>query len=199
MQLSDGDMIRSADAARTSLALLDVALGDLDEFIKRISRSNLDYGGDIAIVDYNALLPIMQKASDNLTKAAVAGSQAQQLYNLARARQLQTRITLLGVGYPEDRYGTLQFALDSRFKNKSLDYDTMIHSDLTPGEVAAASIIAADTGSTPDAIVQEAKSSNRRLVDVANARGMHAEALEIFLGIVYLDYTDDPVKEAHGH
>ena len=64
--------------------------------------------GDIAIVDYNALLPIMQKASDNLTKAAVAGSQAQQLYNLSRARQLQTRITLLGVGYPEDRYGTLQ-------------------------------------------------------------------------------------------
>jgi predicted Zn-dependent protease len=199
MQLTDGDMIRSADAARTSLALLDVALGDLDEFIKRISRSNLDYGGDIAIVDYNALLPIMQKASDNLARAAVAGSQAQQLYNLARARQLETRITLLGVGYPEDRYGTLQYALDTRFKNKSLDYDTMIHADLTPGEVAAASIIAADTGSTPDAIVQEAKSSNRRLVDVANARGMHAESLEIFLGLIYLDYTDDPEKEAHGH
>jgi predicted Zn-dependent protease len=194
MQLTDGDMIRSADAARTY-----VALGDLDEFIKRISRSNLDYGGDIAIVDYNALLPIMQKASDNLARAAVAGSQAQQLYNLARARQLETRITLLGVGYPEDRYGTLQYALDTRFKNKSLDYDTMIHADLTPGEVAAASIIAADTGSTPDAIVQEAKSSNRRLVDVANARGMHAESLEIFLGLIYLDYTDDPEKEAHGH
>jgi hypothetical protein len=196
MQLTDGDMIRAADAARTSLALLDVALGDLDEFIKRLSRSNLDYGGDIAIVDYNGLLPIMQKASDHLAKAAVAGSQAQQLYNLARARQLQTRITLLGVGYPEDRYGTLQYALDTRFKNKSLDYDTMIHADLSPGEVAAASIIAADTGSTPEAIVEEAKTSNRRLVDVANSRGMHAEALEIFLGIVYLDYTDDPEKEA---
>jgi hypothetical protein len=26
---------------------------------------------------------------------------------------------------------------------------------------------------------------------------MHAEALEIFLGLVYLDYTDDPDKEAH--
>jgi hypothetical protein len=47
--------------------------------------------------------------------------------------------------------------------------------------------------------VQEAKSSNRRLVDVANARGMHAESLEIFLGLIYLDYTDDPEKEAHGH
>jgi hypothetical protein len=28
---------------------------------------------------------------------------------------------------------------------------------------------------------------------------MDALSLEIFLGLVYLDYTDDPVKEAHGH
>ena len=26
---------------------------------------------------------------------------------------------------------------------------------------------------------------------------MNAEALEIFLGLVYLAYTDDPQKEAH--
>jgi hypothetical protein len=199
MQLTDGDVIRSLDAARTSLALLDVALGDLDDFIKRLSRANLDFGGDIALGDYNALLPMMQKAGDNLTKAAIAGSQAQQLFNLGRSRQLQTRITLLGIGYPEDRYASLQYALNARVKNSGLDYETMTHDDLTPGEVAAATIVAADTNTTPDAIVQEAKTSNRRIVDVANARGMHAEALEIFLGLIYLDYTDNPDKEAHGH
>ena len=41
--------------------------------------------------------------------------------------------------------------------------------------------------------------TDRRIVDVANARGMRSEALEIFLGLVYLDYTDDPLKEARGH
>ena len=70
----------------------------------------------------------------------------------------------------------------------------MTHDDLTPGEVAAASIIAADTNTTTEAIVQQAETSNKRIVDVANARGMNAEALEIFLGLVYLDYTDDPRK-----
>jgi tetratricopeptide (TPR) repeat protein len=199
MQLTDGDVIRSLDAARTSLALLDVALGDLDDFIKRLSRANLDFGGDIALGDYNALLPMMQKAGDNLSKAAIAGSQAQQLFNLGRSRQLQTRITLLGIGYPEDRYASLQYALNARVKNSGLDYETMTHDDLTPGEVAAATIVAADTNTTPDAIVAEAKTTNRRIVDVANARGMHAEALEIFLGLIYLDYTDNPDKEAHGH
>jgi len=199
LQLTDADMIRALDASRSSLALLDVSLGDLDEFIKRLSRSNLDYGGDIALVDYNALVPIMAKAADGLSRAAVAGSQGQQLFMMARARQLQTRITMLGIGYPEDRYSTLQHALDMRVKNPGLDFTTMTHEDLTPGEVAAATIVAADTNTTPQAIVQEAKATNRHIVDVANARGMHAEALEIFLGLVYLDYTDDPEKEAHGH
>jgi len=199
MQASDSDMIRGLDASRTSLALLDVALGDLDEFIKRLTRANLDFGGDLSIADYNALLPLMQRAGDNLSKGAIAGSQAQQLYNLARARQLQTRITMLSIGYPEDRYATLQRALQARVRNPGLDFTTMTHEDLTPGEIAAAAIVAADTNTTPQAIVDEAKASNRRIVDVANARGMHAEALEIFLGLVYLDYTDDPEKEAKGH
>ena len=75
----------------------------------------------------------------------------------------------------------------------------MQRDNLAPGEVAAASIVAADTNTTPEAIVAEAKSTNRRIVDVANARGMRSESLEIFLGLVYLDYVDDPVKEAAGH
>ena len=141
----------------------------------------------------------MQKAADGLSRAAIAGSQAEQLYNLARSRQLQTRITMLGVGYPEDRFGTLQNALQLRVKNNGLSYETMQHDDLSPGEVVAASIVAADTNSTPESIVEESKATGRRIVDVANARGMRSEALEIFLGLVYLDYTDDPLKESRGH
>jgi len=196
--LSDGDMIRSVDASRSSLALLDVALGDLNDFIARLSRSQFDYNGDISLSDYNALTPLMQKAGDGLARAAVAGSQAQQLFNLARSRQLQTRITMTNVGYPQDRYATLKRALQVRVKNDGLDFATMLHDDLTPGEVAAAAIVAADTNTTPQAIVAEAATTHRRIVDVANARGMRAEALEIFLGLVYLAYTDDPQKEAHG-
>ncbi|GAC1305559.1 MAG: hypothetical protein NVSMB19_17110 [Vulcanimicrobiaceae bacterium] len=196
--LADGDMIRSIDAARSSLALLDVALGDLNDFIQRLSRSQLDYNGDISLSDYTALVPLMQKAGDGLAKAAVGASQAQQLFNLARSRQLQTRITMTGVGYPQDRYATLRRVLHVRVNNDGIDFATMLRDDLTPGEVAAAAIVAADTNSTPQAVVQEAASSHRRIVDVANARGMRAGALEIFLGLVYLAYTDDPQKEAHG-
>jgi hypothetical protein len=199
LALTDGDMIRALDASRSSLALLDVALGDLNDFIDRLSRSQMDFQGDVSQSDYNSLLPLMQKSEDGLNRAAIAGSQAEQLFNLARSRQLQTRITMLGLGYPQNRYATLQSALQDRVKNSGVSFDAMLHDDLTPGEVAAASIVAADTNSTPEAVIAEAVTSNRRIVDVANARGMSSTALEIFLGLVYLDYTDDPVKEAKGH
>ncbi len=197
LQLTDGDMIRSVDASRAALALVDTGLGDLDTFIKQLSRTSLDFGGDMTIGDYQTLVPMMTAASTSLGKAAVAGSEASQLYNMARSRQLQTRITMLGVGFPQDRYATLQYALQQRVHDDGLDFRAMTHDDLTPGEVAAAAIIAADTNTTTEAVVQQATTSNKRIVDVANARGMNAEALEIFLGLIYLDYTDDPAKEAH--
>jgi Zn-dependent protease with chaperone function len=199
LALADGDMTRALDASRGSLALLDTALGDLNDFITRLGRSQLAFNGDLSLSDYNALLPTMQKASSALGNAAIAGSQAEQLYNLARSRQIQTRITMLGVGYPADRYATLQYALTLRVKNDGVDYATMERDGLTPGEVAAASIVAADTNATPQSIIEESVSTKRDIIDVANARGMSARALEIFLGLVYLDYTDDPVKEARGH
>ena len=160
MALTDGDMIRALDASRSSLALLDVSLGDLNDFVQRLSHANFDYNNDISLQDYNALV---------------------------------------GVGYPEDRYSTLQNALLLRVKNTGLNFETMQHDNLSPGEVAAASIVAADTNTTPEQIITESQTTNRRIVDVANARGMRSEALEIFLGLVYLDYVDDPVKEAAGH
>ncbi|MBV8151823.1 MAG: M48 family metalloprotease, partial [Candidatus Eremiobacteraeota bacterium] len=182
----DGDMVRAADAARAGLALLDVALGKVDTFFKTFARSQPDTLGDISLVDFNALTPSMNDAVEQMSKAAVAASQAEQLFDMARARQLETRLTMLGLGFPSERYETLRRALELRFPSETLSYDEMVQNDLTPGEAAAAAIIAADTNTTALAIVKEAKAENRSIVDVANARGMRAKSLEIFLGLTYL-------------
>ncbi|MDP9016788.1 MAG: M48 family metalloprotease [Candidatus Eremiobacteraeota bacterium] len=196
INLSNSDLIRAVDASRASLAMVDLATGDLDAFLKELQhrRPNRDFG-DITSYDYDALVPLMQKASTSLNNAAVAASQAAQLYNMARSRQLESRITMLGLGTSPQRYATLQNALQQRVQNTGIDYISMLHQGLTPGEVVSASIIAADTNSTPAAILAESASTHRSLVDVANNRGMHAQALEIFLGLVYSDYTDDPTRE----
>jgi beta-barrel assembly-enhancing protease len=192
---ADSEMLRSVDAARAALTQVDQSLGDLDEFLKELDHASVSFGGDISQSDYLTLTPLMKKCVDEFNAAATAASQGAQLFNLARSRQLSTRITLLGLGTSPQRYSTLQYALQQRFGSRGVDYRTMLHDDLTPGDVTAATIIAADIKSTPESVIAEARSTGDTIIDVANTHKMHAWPLEIFMGLVYLDYTDDPTKE----
>jgi beta-barrel assembly-enhancing protease len=198
LRRADSDMIRSVDAARASLTTLDQSLGDLDELLRRLTYTPTNFRGDINQSDYAQIQDSMQKALDGLNNAATQASQAAQLYNMARTRQLSARITLLGLGTSPDRYATLQYALQQRFGLDGIPYDQMIHQNLTPGDVVVATILAADIKSTPDEIVGQMVSEKKSPVDLADEHGMHAWPLEIFTGLVYLDYTDDPAKEMVG-
>ncbi|HXP91929.1 MAG TPA: M48 family metalloprotease [Candidatus Binatia bacterium] len=197
LRATDADSIHAIDAARGALALLDGGIGDADRALRQLMHSQLDYSGDISQVDSRAVQPVMQAALESLDKAASAAQQAWQTYNMARARQLETRITMLGLGYPQNRYQTLQYAIDERWNGLSLDSASLVRDGLSPGEMAAAAIVAADTNATTEAIVQQAKAERTSIVDVARERGVRALSLEIFLGLIYLDYVDDPEKEAH--
>jgi hypothetical protein len=92
----------------------------------------------------------------------------------------------------------LQKAIDVRFHDAPMSYDDMLHQDLSPGEVVASAVVAADTNVSPAVILQEAKATNKSIVDVANGRGMPSQTLEIMIGLIWLDYADDPDKEARG-
>jgi len=198
LQHADGDIIRSVDAGRASLTTLDQSLGDIDDFFRELNRAPLSFRGDISQSEYQVLEPMMQKCMTGLDNAATQASQAFQLYNMARSRQLSARITLLGVGTSAERYATLQYALQQRFGMDGIPYQEMVHQDITPGDVVVATILAADIRSTPDDIVDQMVSEKKSPVDLADEHGMHAWPLEIFTGLVYLDYTDDPAKEVAG-
>ncbi len=195
LRRADSDMIRSVDAARVSLTTLDQSLGDLDAFFRELNRAPMSYRGDISQSEYNTLEPMMQKSMTELDTAATQASQAAQLYNMARTRQLSARITLLGVGTSPERYATLQYALQQRFAMDGVPYEVMLHDGITPGDVVVATILAADIKTLPEDIVDQMTSEKKSPVDLADEHGMHAWALEIFTGLVYLDYTDDPAKE----
>lgn len=196
LQRADSDMIRSVDAARASLTTLDQSLGDVDGLLRELLRAPTDFHGEPDNTEYTKVIqPMMQKCLTELDAAATQASQAAQLYNMARTRQISARITLLGLGSSPDRYQTLQYALQQRFGFDGIPYEAMLHDDITPGDVVVATILAADIRSTPDEIVEQMISEKKSPVDLADEHGMHAWPLEIFTGLVYLDYTDDPTKE----
>ncbi|MDE2481293.1 MAG: M48 family metalloprotease [bacterium] len=195
LRAADSDMIRSVDGARAALTILDQSVGDLDAFFRLFNNEHLNFQGDISQSQYDELAPQVQKLATAFNNAATAASEAAQLYNMARTRQLSTRITLLGLGSSPQRYSTLQYALKARFGLDGVPYAEMLHDGLTPGDVTVGTILAADIKSDPEEILDEAVRTKKSPVDIANEHGMHAWPLEIFTGLIYLDYTDDPQKE----
>jgi predicted Zn-dependent protease len=198
LRATDADALRAVDAARGALSLLDAGIGDADRALRQLLRSRFDYSGDISRSDAQSVQATMQLALASLERASNAAQQAWQMYNMARARQLETRITMLGLEFPGNRYQTLQYAIDERWQGLSLDHAALVRDGLSPGEMAAAAVVAADTNATTEAIVQQAKAEHTTIVDVANERGVRILSLEIFLGLLYLDYVDDPDKESRG-
>jgi predicted Zn-dependent protease len=195
LQRADSDMIRGVDASRAALTTLDQSLGDIDGLFRELIRAPLGYHGDVSDSEYKTIEPLMQKAMTDMDAAATQASQSAQVYNMARTRQLSSRITLLGLGSSPERYATLQYALQQRFNMDILPYQQMLHDNITPGDVVVATVLAADIRSTPDDIIDQMISEKKSPVDLADEHGMHAWPLEIFTGLVYLDYTDDPQKE----
>lgn len=196
LQRADSDMIRTIDASRASLTILDQSLGDLDGVFKDLNNNiSVDLRGDLRQDSYDDLAKLMNKATVGFNNAAVAASQADQLYNMARTRQLSARLTLLGLGTSPERYQTLVYALKTRFKVDPIDYETMLKANVTPGDVVVATILAADIKTTTQEILDEMSSTNKSPVDLADSHGMHAWPLEIMTGLVWLDYTDNPATE----
>lgn len=195
---SQSDMLGAVDASRAAALLLDGSIGKLDEFFRQFVGIRLNFNGDLNKQDYDALLPYLKKSLDSVNAAAVAASKADQLFNMARSRQLSARITMLGVGSSPQRYASLRYALKQRFGNTGISYGDMLKDHLTPGEVTTASILAADKGEAIRDVIADAKAKGLPLVDEANAQDMHAWPLEIFMGLTYLDYTDNPQREISG-
>jgi Zn-dependent protease with chaperone function len=194
LALSEDDVQHAIQTAKTATTALQQGADDLQDSMRTIEDDYSGYGG-VSPQDIGSMESGMRRALAVFNQAATTASQAAQLYNMARSRALSVRITLLGLGDSPQRYATLQYALQQRFGMTGIDYATMLHDGMTPGDVTAATILAADIHSTPQAIVDESLQTKTPIIDLANEHGMHAWPLEIFMRLVYLDYTDDPVTE----
>lgn len=194
LSLAEENVRQAIQTTTDATAQLQQGADELQDSMRTLEEEYPGYGG-VGAQQLGSLEPGMRKALTAFNAAATTASQAAQLYNMARARALSVRITLLGLSDSPQRYSTLQYALRQRFGMDGIDYATMLHDGVTPGDVTAATILAADTHNTPGAIVDESLRTNTPVVDLANEHGMHAWPLEIFMRLVYLDYTDNPATE----
>lgn len=190
MNASTNQLVGAITANRGALALAWETLPKLDAYFRQLSRTPVDFGGDVSPVGAQQLKPLATAAEQALDTAANAASEAQGLYYSAQARQIQARITLLGVGYPAGRYDSLAQSIHNRLGIDPPTYAQVLTLGMSTGDVAVASWLAAEEKVPVSTVINEQRAVNKPFVDMALDKHLSQESLEVVLGLWWEGYTE---------
>jgi hypothetical protein len=194
MNASTGELVNAVTAARGAVALGWDAVPSMEAYFRKLDSMSPTFGGDISPRDAQDLKPLATSAQLALDAAAQAAETARSLYFAAQARQIEARITLLGLGYPEGRYATLQHVIHQRLDLDAPTYDETLRLGISPGEVAAASWMAAEEKVPVSTVINEQRSVGTSYVDLALQKHFSTESMEVILGLMWEGYAEKPLS-----
>jgi tetratricopeptide (TPR) repeat protein len=192
MTKSSSELVGCVTAARGSIALAWQAAPLMDQYFRKLDTMGATFGGDLSPRDAQDLKPLAIAAFQQLDAAAAAAETAQTMFFAAQARQIQARITLLGLGYPQGRYDTLTHVISRRLSVDPPTYDEALRLDINPGDVAAASWMAAEEKIPVSTVINEQRSTGTPYVDMALSKHLSMESMEIVLGLMWEGYAEKP-------
>ena len=193
MRTSGDELVTAITAARGAVALCWQAAPAIDAYARKLNSSGgLSFGGDLSPRDAQDLKPLATKAEDQLDAAAQAAETAQTLYFAAQARQLEARLTLLGLGYPEGRYDAMTQAIHTRLDLDPPTYDEALRLGISPGDVAAASWLAAEEKVPVSTVINQQRSLDKPFVDMALDQHLSTESMEVVMGMLFEGYAEKP-------
>lgn len=193
MNQSQNELVAALTASRGAMALAWQALPTLDTYFRQLARTSLDFGGDISPRTAQDLKPLAIAAENQLDAAANAAETAQTLYFTSQSRQLIGRITLLGVGTLEGRYATLQHVINKRIGVMPPSYDESVRLGMSAGDIAAACWLAAEEKVPVSTVINELRSTNKTVIEVAQNKHLSQESLEVVLGLWWEGYAEKPI------
>jgi len=189
---SSNDLLTSVAASRGAVALGWDAMPLIDNWFRKLSRVTPDFGGDISPSSAAELKPLAAAALAQLDLAADAAEKAHALYFSAQSRQIQSRITLLGTGYPEARYEWLAKAIHARLGVDAPSYSQALQLNMSPGDVAVASWLAAEERVPVTNVINEQRQVKKPFIDLALSKPYAPESLEVTLGLWFEGYAEKP-------
>jgi Zn-dependent protease with chaperone function len=192
LNTSSSDLLTSVSAARGAVALGWEAMPLIDQYFRKLSRAQTDFGGDLAPNTAAELKPLAAAALTQLDAAADGAEKAHALYFSAQSRQVQARITLLGVNYPEARYDSLAKAIHARLGIDAPSYAQALQLNMSPGDVAVASWLAAEERVPVTNVINEQRQVNKPYIDLALSKPYAPESLEVTLGLWFEGYAEKP-------
>ena len=192
MGQSSSELVTGVTAGRGAIALAWQAVPAMDQYFRKLDTMGATFGGDLSPRDAQDLKPLAIAAQQQLDQAAAAAETAQTMFYAAQARQIQARITLLGLGYPQGRYDTLTHVISRRLSVNPPTYDEALRLDISPGDVAAASWLAAEEKVPVSTVINQQRATGTPYVDMAISKHLSMESMEIILGLMWEGYAEKP-------
>jgi predicted Zn-dependent protease len=187
VEATNHDIVSSMDDAYQALLRLNRGINAVQDIFGSIERQERAGGGaDPAVVLHGEIV----RTQDAIAPALASAARAEQEYNRARSRQLALRLSLFNATAYPDRREALDAALNQRLTQASSPSEPTLQT-LSAGEYSALRILSADAGVDPSRMVLEAHTKGISVIDLPEFSHVDTEALEIFMGLIYLDYTDD--------
>ena len=194
LNTSSNDLLTSVSATRGALALGWQAMPAVNAYFRKLAVATPDFGGDLSPASAAALKPLAAAALTQLDVAADGAEKAHALYFSAQSRQVQSRITLLGVAYPEGRYDSLAKAIHARLGIDAPSYAEALQLNMSPGDVAVASWLAAEERVPVTNVINEQRQANKSFMDLALSKPYAPESLEVTLGLWFEGYAEKPTQ-----
>ncbi len=194
LNTASNDTLTAVSASRGAVALGWQSVPALDAYFRALSRATTDFGGDLSPNAAAQLKPMAVAVLTQLDAAADASQKAHALYFAAQSRQVQSRLTLLGTGYPEARYDFFAKAIHARLGIDAPSYDESLQLHMSPGDVAVASWLAAEERVPVTNVINEQRQSNKPFIDLALSKQFAPESLEVTLGLWFEGYAEKPVE-----
>jgi len=194
MNRSADELTSSLNATRGAISLAWQTMPYLDAYFRQLDRTEVNFGGDITPRSADDLKPLAAAAEKVLDIAANAAEQAQRQYFTAQSRELMTRITLLGLGYPQARYDTLTHVIHQRLGVDAPTYDEALRLGLSPGQVAEASWLAAEEKVPVSTVINQQRATGQSLIDTGVSKNLSQESQEVVLGLWFEGYAEKPTE-----
>jgi len=191
---SSDELVRSIDRARATVTAASDSVNALKDYFVVLDTIDTT-SGDIKQADMPRVQAALAKAQASWDQVEAMALQADDEVYAAQGRWLSAHITMLDLTSSPDRYAAFRKAMAYRFPGVTTpDYSAVMRSGLTPGDISCLAWLSYEIKVPVDQLVSQAQASGESCEDMALARGLLTESMEIAQGLMYQDYIDHPHK-----
>jgi Zn-dependent protease with chaperone function len=189
---SSDELVRAIDRARGAVTSGTDGVKLIKDYFILLDQIDTT-SGDIKDADMPRVRAALTKAQSAWDEIKATALRADDEVYAAQSRWLSAHLSLLDLTSSPERYAAYRRAMAYRFPGVvTPDYATAQRSAVSAGEVGCLAWLSFETKQPVDQLLAQEQATGEACEDMALAKGLLTESMEIGVGLLYYDYIDKP-------